>query len=157
MQDTITNTTGSVVWLGDTHVVYTTVDETKRSDKVSTNNKNTTPPPLLALLHSLTHTLSVLQVWLHKVGGETPDVLLYHEPNPEFEVYKALSRTKRFLYIASTGAITSEVLMAPAAVPDEGTLALTSVMGRENVRPFLVLPPRPLSQPLSRPLFCTLK
>ncbi|EGD78211.1 hypothetical protein PTSG_12836 [Salpingoeca rosetta] len=102
IKDSIPNTTGGVIWVGDSHVVYTTRDETKRPDKV----------------------------WLHEVGGSGDDVLLYHESDPEFAVGAWLSRTERYVYISSSSAITSEVLVAPAHVNAAGTLDITSVMGR---------------------------
>eukprot|EP01147_Barroeca_monosierra_P006339 gene6339-9267_t len=101
MQDEVANTTGSFFWINDSHVVYTTRDSTMRPD----------------------------QVWLHEVGSDKPDVLLYHEKDPEFFAGAWMSRTRKCIYVASAGSVTSQMFIGPSEVIN-GTVPLLPVMTR---------------------------
>ncbi len=89
--DVIADTTGDVIWLGDNeHVLYVSVDDTHRADKV----------------------------WLHKIGEKkTQDRLLFVEKDGGFNVSVHKSMSGEYIFIESESKMTSEVNVMKADAP----------------------------------------
>jgi oligopeptidase B len=78
-------------WSLDASVIfYATVDDAWRSDKA----------------------------WRHVVGTpSSEDVMIYHEPDAEFDVVFGLTRSERFLIVGSSATLTTEYWFVPADAP----------------------------------------
>ncbi|KAI4339320.1 hypothetical protein MLD38_024277 [Melastoma candidum] len=92
------NVTGSLEWAGNEALVYTTMDETLRPDKV----------------------------WLHKLETEqSDDKCLYHEKDDMFYVDIKASESEKILFVSSESKNTSFVLYLDNSKPDDGLATLT--------------------------------
>ena len=90
LADVIPETTYGSAWAGDDTVFYVRMDEAMRPH----------------------------QVWRHEIGADpADDVLVYEDPDERFFVGVGLSRTERWVQIASGSKITSEELLIPADDP----------------------------------------
>ncbi|GAA3027699.1 S9 family peptidase [Gordonia defluvii] len=82
LAETITGTAGGAIWSRDArYVFYQTVDDAWRPDTV----------------------------WRHEVGGSTPDVEVFHEPDEGFWVGMGSSRSLEYLFIGVGSKTTSQV------------------------------------------------
>ncbi|XP_060195811.1 uncharacterized protein LOC132625057 isoform X1 [Lycium barbarum] len=93
--------TSYLEWAGDEALVYVTMDEILRPDKV----------------------------WLHKLGtNQLDDSCLYHEKDETFSLDLQASESKKYLFIASESKITRFVFYLDTSKPENGLLVLTSRM-----------------------------
>lgn len=93
--------TSYLAWAGDEALVYVTMDEILRSDKV----------------------------WLHKLGtNQLDDSCLYHETDETFSLDLQASESKKYLFIASESKITRFVFYLDTSKPENGLVVLTSRM-----------------------------
>ncbi|KAM3320589.1 protease 2-like isoform X2 [Capsicum chacoense] len=91
--------TSHLEWAGDEALVYVTMDEILRPDKV----------------------------WLHKLGtNQLDDSCLYHENDETFSLDLQASESKKYLFIASESKITRFVFYLDTSKPENGLLVLTS-------------------------------
>ncbi|TFV57222.1 S9 family peptidase [Mycobacterium sp. PS03-16] len=89
--DTIAGIGAGATWAADNRTVYyTTVDDAWRPDTV----------------------------WRHRLGADTPDEKVYHEPDERYWLGVGRTRSDRYLIIAAGSAVTSEVRYADAAAAD---------------------------------------
>ena len=89
--DEISGVGAGATWGADnTTVYYVTVDEAWRPDTV----------------------------WRHRLGADTPDEQVYHEPDERFWVAVGRTRSNKYVLIAAGSAVTSEMRYADAADPD---------------------------------------
>ncbi|XP_024025988.1 uncharacterized protein LOC21405850 [Morus notabilis] len=94
----LSGTTSYLEWAGDSHLVYITMDETLRPDKV----------------------------WLHKLGTEqSSDTCLYHEKDDTFSVDLQASDSKKFLFVASESKTTKFNFYLDVSKPEDGLVVLT--------------------------------
>jgi oligopeptidase B len=90
--------TGALEWAGNEALVYVTMDETLRPDKV----------------------------WLHKLGtDQSSDSCLYDEKNNIFNVDVEASESKRFLFVSSESKTTKSVSYLDVSKPEDGLRVLT--------------------------------
>ncbi|KAJ1694576.1 hypothetical protein LUZ63_011274 [Rhynchospora breviuscula] len=90
--------TSNVEWANDEHIVYVTMDEILRPDKV----------------------------WLHKLGTEqSTDTCLYHEKDEMFSVDVTKSASKRYLFVGSESKNTRFVFYLDVSKLENGLLPLT--------------------------------
>ncbi|CAI9097067.1 OLC1v1033369C3 [Oldenlandia corymbosa var. corymbosa] len=95
---TLSGTTSYVEWAGDEALVYITMDEILRPDKV----------------------------WLHKLGTEqSSDTCLYQEKDDMFSLDLEASESKKFLFVASESKITRFVFYLDTSKPEIGLTNLT--------------------------------
>lgn len=95
---TLSGTTWDLEWAGNSHLVYITMDETLRPDKV----------------------------WLHKLGTEqSSDKCLYHEKDDMFSVDLEASESKKFLFVASESKTTRFNFYLDVSKPEDGLVVLT--------------------------------
>lgn len=95
---TLSGTTSNLEWAGNSHLVYITMDETLRPDKV----------------------------WLHKLGTEqSSDKCLYHEKDDMFSVDLGASESKKFLFVASESKTTRFNFYLDVSKPEDGLVVLT--------------------------------
>ncbi|GAB5362290.1 hypothetical protein AAMO2058_000784500, partial [Amorphochlora amoebiformis] len=81
LQDEIPKTIGRVLFGDEKTLFYATMDESRRTDKV----------------------------WMHRIGTpNSKDVLLYHEPDSQFDAGFSKSSSKRFLFLSSSSSETEE-------------------------------------------------
>ncbi|XP_055803897.1 uncharacterized protein LOC129872961 isoform X2 [Solanum dulcamara] len=93
--------TSYLEWAGDEALVYVTMDEILRPDKV----------------------------WLHKLGTKQLDnSCLYHENDETFSLDLQASESKKYLFIASESKITRFVFYLDTSKPENGLVVLTSRM-----------------------------
>lgn len=93
--------TSYLEWAGDEALVYVTMDEILRPDKV----------------------------WLHKLGtNQFDDSCLYHENDETFSLDLQASESKKYLFIASESKITRFVFYLDTSTPENGLVVLTSRM-----------------------------
>ncbi|CAN4123754.1 unnamed protein product [Withania somnifera] len=93
--------TSYLEWAGDEALVYVTMDEILRPDKV----------------------------WLHKLGtNQFDDSCLYHENDETFSLDLEASESKKYLFIASESKITRFVFYLDTSTPENGLVVLTSRM-----------------------------
>ena len=57
-------------------------------------------------------------VWRHRLGAETPDEKVYHEPDERYWIGVGRTRSNKYLMIAAGSAVTSELRYADATDPD---------------------------------------
>ncbi|KAE8660951.1 Prolyl oligopeptidase family protein isoform 2 [Hibiscus syriacus] len=96
----LVGTTSDVQWAGNDALVYITMDEIHRSDK--------------------------LGAWLHKLGSDQcNDSMLYHEKDDMFSLGLQASESENFLFISSGSAVTSFVFYLEVCKLDEGLKVLT--------------------------------
>ncbi|KAK9091405.1 hypothetical protein Sjap_024582 [Stephania japonica] len=90
--------TSDIEWAGDEALVYITMDEILRPDKV----------------------------WLHKLESEqSSDLCLYHEKDDIFSLDLQASESKRFLFVGSESKTTRFVSYIDTSMLDTGLVALT--------------------------------
>lgn len=90
--------TSHLEWAGDEALVYITMDEILRPDKV----------------------------WLHKLGTEQPsDFCLYHEKDDMFSLDLHASESKKYLFVASESKNTRFVFYLDILKPENGLMDLT--------------------------------
>ncbi|KAG9131845.1 hypothetical protein Leryth_016573 [Lithospermum erythrorhizon] len=90
--------TSYLEWAGNEALVYTTMDEIHRPDKV----------------------------WLHKLGADqSKDTCLYHEKDDMFSVDVEASESKKFLFVSSESKITRFVFYLDISKPENGLQVLT--------------------------------
>ncbi|XP_006345311.1 protease 2 [Solanum tuberosum] len=91
--------TSYLEWAGDDALVYVTMDEILRPDKV----------------------------WLHKLGtNQLDNSCLYHENDETFSLDLLASESKKYLFIASESKITRFVFYLDTSKPENGLVVLTS-------------------------------
>ncbi|KAK6796177.1 hypothetical protein RDI58_003878 [Solanum bulbocastanum] len=91
--------TSYLEWAGDDALVYVTMDEILRPDKV----------------------------WLHKLGtNQLDNSCLYHENDETFSLDLQASESKKYLFIASESKITRFVFYLDTSKPENGLVVLTS-------------------------------
>ncbi|KAM7261599.1 hypothetical protein ACFE04_020676 [Oxalis oulophora] len=94
----VVGVTGALEWAGNEALVYVTMDETLRPDKV----------------------------WLHKLGtDQSSDSCLYDEKNNIFSVDVEASESKSFLFVASESKTTRSVSYLDVSKPEDGLHVLT--------------------------------
>ncbi|CAA6655717.1 unnamed protein product [Spirodela intermedia] len=94
----LTSVTSYVEWAGDEALVYITMDEILRPDKV----------------------------WLHTLGSDqSSDRCLYHEKDDMFSVDLQASESKKYLFVASESKNTRFVFYLDILKQDQGLVALT--------------------------------
>ncbi|XP_021750641.1 uncharacterized protein LOC110716329 isoform X2 [Chenopodium quinoa] len=90
--------TCNVEWAGNGALLYTTLDEILRPDKV----------------------------WLHNLGTEqSSDSCLYHEEDEKFSLGINISESEKFLFVASGSKTTSFVFYLDTSKPEDGLKVLT--------------------------------
>ncbi|XP_019166680.1 PREDICTED: uncharacterized protein LOC109162430 [Ipomoea nil] len=90
--------TSELEWAGDEALVYVTMDEILRPDKV----------------------------WLHRLGtDQAHDTCLYHEKNDIFSLDLRASESKKYMFVASESKTTRFVFYLDISKLDDGLLALT--------------------------------
>ncbi|EEF49642.1 protease 2 [Ricinus communis] len=109
----LTAVTSSLAWAGNDFLVYTTMDDIHRADKV----------------------------WLHKLGtDQSSDSCLYHEKDEKFSLSIQPSESEQYLFVVSDSKLTSFVLYMDVSKPQDGAKVLmprvdgtdTSVSHRGN-------------------------
>ncbi|KAL3375831.1 hypothetical protein AABB24_002677 [Solanum stoloniferum] len=91
--------TSYLEWAGDDALVYVTMDEILRPDKV----------------------------WLHELGtNQLDNSCLYHENDETFSLDLQASESKKYLFIASESKITRFVFYLDTSKPENGLVVLTS-------------------------------
>ncbi|KAL5828317.1 hypothetical protein ACOSQ4_020114 [Xanthoceras sorbifolium] len=94
--------TSYLAWAGDEALVYVTMDEILRPDKV----------------------------WLHKLGADqSSDTCLYHEKDDMFSLDLEASESKKFLFVASESKITRFVFYLDVSKPEELRVLTPRVVG----------------------------
>ncbi|XP_065868634.1 uncharacterized protein [Euphorbia lathyris] len=94
----LTGVTSSLEWAGNDFLVYSTMDEIHRADKV----------------------------WLHKLGSEqSSDTCLYHEKDDKFCVDLQASESEKYLFISSSSKNTRFVFYVDVSMPEDGAKVLT--------------------------------
>ncbi|KAK3189203.1 hypothetical protein Dsin_028764 [Dipteronia sinensis] len=89
-------------WAGDEALVYITMDEILRPDKV----------------------------WLHKLGNDqSSDICLYHEKDDIFSLDLEASESKKFLFIGSESKITRSIFYLDVAKPEDLRVLTPRVVG----------------------------
>ncbi|XP_058090244.1 uncharacterized protein LOC131236807 isoform X1 [Magnolia sinica] len=90
--------TSYLEWAGDETLVYITMDETLRPDKV----------------------------WLHKLGSDqSSDHCLYHEKDDMFSLDLQASESKKYLFVGSESKNTRFVFYLDVSKPEDGLMMLT--------------------------------
>ncbi|XP_075507094.1 uncharacterized protein LOC142543615 [Primulina tabacum] len=90
--------TSQIEWAGDSALLYITMDEIHRPDKV----------------------------WLHNLGTEqSSNSCLYHEKDERFSLDLAASESKKFLFVASESKMTRFVFYLDISKPENGLINLT--------------------------------
>ncbi|GAB4839665.1 hypothetical protein Ancab_029191 [Ancistrocladus abbreviatus] len=90
--------TSYIEWAGNGALLYITMDQILRPDKV----------------------------WLHKLGPEqSSDICLYHEKDDKFSLDLVSSESKRFLFVGSESKMTRFVFCLDVTKPEEGLNVLT--------------------------------
>lgn len=106
LADVLEGTTwGGTAWSADGHVLfYVTADEQQRPSTV----------------------------WRHRMGTpQSDDVVVFDETDERFYVHVSLSRSDEWVVIESSSKLSSEVLLVPAAAPDQP--ATVAVPRRDDV------------------------
>ncbi|KAJ6379071.1 hypothetical protein OIU78_029152 [Salix suchowensis] len=94
----LTSVTSDVEWANDDTLVYITMDEILRPDKV----------------------------WLHKLGtDQSSDICLYHEKDDTFSIDLQKSESQEFLFVGSENKITRFIFFIDASKPEDGLKVLT--------------------------------
>ncbi|KAF8398649.1 hypothetical protein HHK36_014504 [Tetracentron sinense] len=94
----IVGATSYLEWAGEEALVYITMDEILRPDKV----------------------------WLHKLGSDqSSDSCLYHEKDDMFSLDLQASESKKFLFVASESKTTRFVFYLDISEPEDGLIVLT--------------------------------
>ncbi|KAJ6367363.1 hypothetical protein OIU77_003676 [Salix suchowensis] len=94
----LTSVTCDVEWANDDTLVYITMDEILRPDKV----------------------------WLHKLGtDQSSDICLYHEKDDTFSIDLQKSESQEFLFVGSENKITRFIFFIDASKPEDGLKVLT--------------------------------
>ncbi|KAL5763571.1 hypothetical protein ACOSP7_019835 [Xanthoceras sorbifolium] len=94
--------TSYLAWAGDEALVYVTMDEILRPDRV----------------------------WLHKLGADqSSDTCLYHEKDDMFSLDLEASESKKFLFVASESKITRFVFYLDVSKPEELRVLTPRVVG----------------------------
>ncbi|KAJ6420347.1 hypothetical protein OIU84_030293 [Salix udensis] len=94
----LTSVTSDVEWANDDTLVYITMDEILRPDKV----------------------------WLHKLGtDQSSDICLYHEKDDTFSIDLQKSESHEFLFVGSENKITRFIFFIDASKPEDGLKVLT--------------------------------
>ncbi|WCJ38967.1 Prolyl oligopeptidase family protein [Euphorbia peplus] len=94
----LTGVTSSLEWAGNDFLVYVTMDEIHRADKV----------------------------WLHKLGSEqSSDSCLYHEKDDKFVVDLQASESEKYLFVSSSSKNTRFVFYVDVSMPEGGAKVLT--------------------------------
>ncbi|TXG57426.1 hypothetical protein EZV62_018739 [Acer yangbiense] len=94
--------TSYLEWAGDESLVYVTMDEILRPDKV----------------------------WLHKLGADqSSDTCLYHEKDDMFSLDLEASESKNFLFVSSESKITRFVFYLEVSKPEELRVLTPRVVG----------------------------
>lgn len=104
--DRINNTSGSVTWANDNETLfYATKDKTLRPDKI----------------------------FSHRVGSDSKDDrLVYHEKDATFNVYLYKTKSRKYLFIASTSTLSSEFRYLDANNPN-GTFQVFSPREKDHL------------------------
>nr|XP_027099791.1 uncharacterized protein LOC113719015 [Coffea arabica] len=90
--------TSYIEWAGDEAIVYVTMDEILRPDKV----------------------------WLHKLGtDQSADSCLYHEKDDMFSLDLEASESKKYLFVSSESKITRFVFYLDTSKPENGLTVVT--------------------------------
>ncbi|XP_039172682.1 dipeptidyl aminopeptidase BI isoform X1 [Eucalyptus grandis] len=101
------NVTSYLEWAGDDALVYITMDEILRPDKV----------------------------WLHRLGTEqSDDICLYHEKDDIFSLDLEVSESKKFLFVASESKNTTSTFYFNVSKPEDGLQVLTPRIYGEETR-----------------------
>nr|CAD1821070.1 unnamed protein product [Ananas comosus var. bracteatus] len=94
----LTGITSSVEWAGDEALVYVTMDEILRPDKV----------------------------WLHKIGSDqSSDICLYHEKDDMFSLDLQASESKQYLFVESESKNTRFIFYLNILKQESGLMTLT--------------------------------
>ncbi|XP_050232530.1 uncharacterized protein LOC130014515 [Mercurialis annua] len=94
----LTGVTSAVEWAGNDYLVYITLDEIHRADKV----------------------------WLHKLGtDQSTDTCLYHEKDDKFSLDLHASESEHYLFVVSDSKLTRFVLYIDVSKPEDGAKVLT--------------------------------
>ncbi|ERN10239.1 hypothetical protein AMTRI_Chr09g31950 [Amborella trichopoda] len=94
----LTGVTEAIEWAGDEALVYVTMDEIHRPDKV----------------------------WLHKIGSnQSEDRCLYHEKDDMFSLDLQASENKKYLFVASESKTTRFVFYLDVLKQEQGLVVLT--------------------------------
>ncbi|KAI9169756.1 hypothetical protein LWI28_017245 [Acer negundo] len=97
--------TSHLAWAGDEALVYVTMDEILRPDKV----------------------------WLHKLGADqSSDTCLYHEKDDMFSLELEASESKKFLFVSSESKITRFVFYLEVSKPEELRVLTPRVVGIDS-------------------------
>ncbi|XP_010067041.2 LOW QUALITY PROTEIN: protease 2 [Eucalyptus grandis] len=103
----LANVTSYLEWAGDDALVYITMDEILRPDKV----------------------------WLHRLGTEqSDDICLYHEKDDIFSLDLEVSESKKFLFVASESKNTTSTFYFNVSKPEDGLQVLTPRIYGEETR-----------------------
>ncbi|KAF8021782.1 hypothetical protein BT93_G2039 [Corymbia citriodora subsp. variegata] len=103
----LANVTSYLEWAGDDKLVYITMDEILRPDKV----------------------------WLHRLGTEqSDDICLYHEKDDMFSLDLEVSESKKFLFVASESKNTTFIFYLDVSKPGDGLQVLTPRTYGEETR-----------------------
>ncbi|KAL3731822.1 hypothetical protein ACJRO7_028652 [Eucalyptus globulus] len=103
----LANVTSYLEWAGDDALVYITMDEILRPDKV----------------------------WLHRLGTEqSDDICLYHEKDDIFSLDLEVSENKKFLFVASESKNTTSTFYFNVSKPEDGLQVLTPRIYGEETR-----------------------
>ncbi|XP_020079771.1 uncharacterized protein LOC109703535 [Ananas comosus] len=95
----LTGITSSVEWAGDEALVYITMDEILRPDKV----------------------------WLHKIGSDqSSDICLYHEKDDMFSLDLQASESKQYLFVESESKNTRFIFYLNILKQESGLMTLTA-------------------------------
>ncbi|KAK2635156.1 hypothetical protein Ddye_029948 [Dipteronia dyeriana] len=98
----LTAVTRYIEWAGDEALVYITMDEILRPDKV----------------------------WLHKLGNDqSSDICLYHEKDDIFSLDLEASESKKFLFVGSESKITRSIFYLDVAKPEDLRVLTPRVVG----------------------------
>ncbi|XP_058005207.1 uncharacterized protein LOC110666611 isoform X2 [Hevea brasiliensis] len=94
----LTGVTSSLEWAGNDFLVYITMDEIHRADKV----------------------------WLHKLGtDQSSDSCLYHEKDDKFGLDLQASESEKYLFVVSDSRNTRFVFYIDVSMPEDGAKFLT--------------------------------
>nr|GMD69166.1 prolyl endopeptidase-like [Ipomoea batatas] len=127
--------TSELEWAGDEALVYVTMDEILRLDKVQVlaldqyAMKTRVAQVMKALVYVTMDEilrLDKVQVWLHRLGtDQAHDTCLYHEKDDIFSLDLRASESKKYLFVASESKTTRFVFYLDISKIDDGLLALT--------------------------------
>ena len=105
LSDVVEGVHYGATWVGEEHLLYTRVDEAWRADSI----------------------------WRHRLGTpEHEDVLVFHEEDERFSVGVGVTRSRKFVFLASSSKLTSEFWKIPYDQPEATPeLVLARVEGVE--------------------------